>query len=505
MVDNSKRIDELKRELAKDPRSRQFYQLGELLRREGRLNEAAEVLRRGLTYHTRYVAAWVALGRTCLDLGYGRESEAADALTQALGLDAQNLVAWRLLGESRLACGQRPAALEAMERALALVPGDEVLKAAVEALQVEVAKTPSPLAPPQASVPQPGEAPAAAAETPVPPTPVPEEAPFDFDAAPLALEPVATYPSRTDTVLPPVPVAGAVPGGETSVAERSEEAVRATEVPGAILTADQPAPAATTQAVSAAPPGEVFDVFGAPALATEAVGAAQRAVTPAADAGPSVPAVLDAVPPLAVAPELREPAQEMVPPEAPEMAPATASVETVEQEVELGEEPAPGLPLAEAPPMQALGESGEPSAPDAEAEPGVAAVARVQADRALPDVTEPLAPSLTQAAEMAPSPGLGPSAGSPEAAADASPTASITLARLYLHQQQMGAAIEVLEALLRREPGNQEARELLGLVREMLEVAPVVTPPALTPGERKIASLQRWLARIEMGREVGAP
>ena len=69
----------------------------------------------------------------------------------------------------------------------------------------------------------------------------------------------------------------------------------------------------------------------------------------------------------------------------------------------------------------------------------------------------------------------------------------------------MGAAIEVLEALLRREPGNQEARELLGLVREMLEVAPVVTPPALTPGERKIASLQRWLARIEMGREVGAP
>lgn len=507
MVDNSKRIDELKRELAKDPRSRQFYQLGELLRREGRLNEAAEVLRGGLTHHTRYVAAWVALGRTCLDLGHGRESEAADALTQALGLDAQNPVAWRLLGESRLACGQRPAALEAMERALALVPGDEVLKAAVEALQVEVAKTAPLLVPPKVSAPKPAEAPPAAAVAAPPPQPAPEEAPFDFDAAPLALEPPAAHPSLAEAVLAPVPVVGEGPGSETSVAELVEPAARPAEVLGAVVAADQPSPAGALQPVSAAPPGEVFDVFGEPALAAEPVVAAQTVAAPAEEAAPPVPAAPGAVPFFEPSPELPELAGEVAPAEAAEALPAVAPVETAEQEAwpAVEPEPAPALPLAETPQEQALVEGGELPGPAAQAEPGVAAVAQMQGEPAPPEVTEPPVPELAPAEEPATPPSLGPPAGPPEVAADASPPASITLARLYLHQQQMDAAVEVLETVLRREPDNQEARELLGLVRDMLDVAPVVTTPTLTPGERKIASLQRWLARVQMGREGIAP
>src|SRR5208337_2829576 len=113
MVDSARRIEELRRELAANPTSRQFYQLGELLRREGRASEAAGVLRSGLAHHPRYVAAWVALGRACIDAG--TSDEAATALREALALDAANPVAWRLLGEAHLALGDRRAALEVMQ------------------------------------------------------------------------------------------------------------------------------------------------------------------------------------------------------------------------------------------------------------------------------------------------------------------------------------------------------------------------------------------------------
>ena len=132
MAEASRRIEELRRELAANPGSRQFYQLGELLRRDAHPAEAAGVLRSGLAHHPRYVAAWVSLGRACIESG--ESTEAVSGLREALALDPGNPVAWRLLGEAYLALGQRPRALEAMTRCLELVPGDEVLQSAVDAL-----------------------------------------------------------------------------------------------------------------------------------------------------------------------------------------------------------------------------------------------------------------------------------------------------------------------------------------------------------------------------------
>ena len=83
----------------------------------------------------RYVAAWVSLGRACLDRRLPRD--AATALHEALELDPHNPVAWRLLGEARLGDGDRFGALDAMEHALQLAPGDEVLRAAVASLSSE--------------------------------------------------------------------------------------------------------------------------------------------------------------------------------------------------------------------------------------------------------------------------------------------------------------------------------------------------------------------------------
>jgi predicted Zn-dependent protease len=82
----------------------------------------------------------------------------------------------------------------------------------------------------------------------------------------------------------------------------------------------------------------------------------------------------------------------------------------------------------------------------------------------------------------------------------AQPPASLTLARLYVQQQALGDAVAVLERLLEREPNNIEARDLLALVRDMMEPLPAA-PPALSPRERKIAALQRWLASLTLGRE----
>jgi predicted Zn-dependent protease len=82
----------------------------------------------------------------------------------------------------------------------------------------------------------------------------------------------------------------------------------------------------------------------------------------------------------------------------------------------------------------------------------------------------------------------------------AQPPASLTLARLYVQQQALPEAVNVLERLLEREPYNIEARDLLALVRDMMEPLPVIAP-AVGTRERKIAALQRWLASLTLARE----
>jgi cytochrome c-type biogenesis protein CcmH/NrfG len=223
MTENTRRIAELQRELASNPASRQFYQLGELLRRDGRSQEASAVLHSGLAHHPRYVAAWVALGRASLEAG--QASGAVAGLQEALGLDPQNPVAWRLLGEAHMALGDRPLALEAMQRCLELVPGDDVLQAAVEALTPDAA------------------APAAEASA-----PAATGGPFREPPPPLPVEP------RTLVLDAPIAEASAVTGrveiGKISAAARADapfdlpaatEAARDGSEPFAAAAAEAPA------------------------------------------------------------------------------------------------------------------------------------------------------------------------------------------------------------------------------------------------------------------------
>ena len=385
MSESTRRIAELQRELAGNPGSRQFYQLGELLRREGKAPEAAETLRSGLAHHPRYVAAWVALGRACLALG--QPSEAVHTLEQAIALDPQNPVAWRLLGEGHLALGERPEALEAMKHCLQLVPGDEVLQSAVDAIAAEMA-------------------------APAPP------------AEPHEAAPTAATVSEPEEVF--------------AAAEEAEEAVPAPEPP--------PAP-------EPVPDGLVWEPEAAPR--------APEPTLPSESQAPALPTVPESAPPVG------DESAEVVFGETP------ASVEAP-AEPPLPEAPA-ATPAVEAPSPQATGEAELFTAP--ETEEGPALLKRVLQASA----------SDAAAGEL-----------------PLQPPASLTLARLYVQQEALGDSVRILERLLEREPGNIEARDLLALVRDIMEPLPAA-PPKLSPRERKIAALQRWLASLTLDRERATP
>jgi Flp pilus assembly protein TadD len=377
VTENTRRIADLQREVAANPGSRQFYQLGELLRRDGQAAEAVKVLRSGLAYNTRYVAAWVSLGRACIEVG--ASTEAVTSLREALALDPGNPVAWRLLGEAYLALGQRSEALDALTHCLELVPGDAVLQSAVDALS---------------------------SDTPLPEPPVGA---------------VAPPPSQT-AALAPTPVGG----GGVSAGGATEPA----PLPPAALPADEP--------------------FGA--------------VSPPPYAEPEFALLAE---PLQERPALAVPAESV-----------NGAVFAAEPSPPEAEEPLPG-PLV-----------GFEFEPEAEPVPRTASTFAVAPPPVAPAVPEQ--PVLEVAIEdtfLAPA-----DASLPE------PPASLTLARLYLQQQALGEAVAVLERLLKREPDNIEASDLLALVHDMMAPLPEAPPP-LDPRERKIGALQRWLACLTLGEE----
>ncbi len=123
------RIEQLRYLLREDPSSRIFYQLGELLRREGEAAEAVAILRAGLERHPRYVSAWVCLGRSQRDLK--AFEDARRSFQTALDLDRENPVAARLLGETAIEQKDWLGAVKALKLSRALSGADEGLDAEI--------------------------------------------------------------------------------------------------------------------------------------------------------------------------------------------------------------------------------------------------------------------------------------------------------------------------------------------------------------------------------------
>jgi tetratricopeptide (TPR) repeat protein len=289
------------------------------------------------------------------------------------------------------------------------------------------------------------------------------------------------------------------------------------------ISAELASPAPPEEPHEAAPPDvsliEPDEVFAQAEEVELAVPAAEEAPEPSFELDTEAPA-----PPPETAPE---PAFEMETeaPEPPAAFPAPPAPEPAfEMETE-APEPSAALPAPKAPPREPAAFEAPPMAGQESAEDLFGAPPPVQAPPEPPAAPLP-APEVPAAAPAEAAPALQPTgdaelftapeteeapvllkkvlqASAPWAAATqapAQPPASLTLARLYVQQQALNEAARVLERLLEREPGNVEARDLLALVRDMLEPMPAA-PPKLSSRERKIAALQRWLASLTLGQE----
>src|SRR2546421_1792509 len=130
------KIEELRFRLKTDAKSRIFYPLAEELRKIGQFVEAEQVLRTGLAHHPTYLSAWVSLGRVQRDLK--NDGAAVESLNKAMQLDPGNVVAARLLADSYLTLGEKLEALKKYKLAHALLPADEDLEAMIERLDNEL-------------------------------------------------------------------------------------------------------------------------------------------------------------------------------------------------------------------------------------------------------------------------------------------------------------------------------------------------------------------------------
>jgi tetratricopeptide (TPR) repeat protein len=136
------KIEELRGKLKADPKSRLFYQLAEELRKNGQPVESEQLLRNGLTSYPTYLAAWVSLGRVCRELK--KDEGAVEALNKALQLDPGNVVAARLLGDAYLALGQHVEAIKKYKLVHAILPNDDELNDQIRRLEEQL--NPQPLA-----------------------------------------------------------------------------------------------------------------------------------------------------------------------------------------------------------------------------------------------------------------------------------------------------------------------------------------------------------------------
>lgn len=119
----SKDIEKLKEKFDKDPNSKLFLPLAEEYRKEGMLEEAIEVLQKGLEKHVSYTSARVLLGKTYLEKGM--LEEARKEFESVIKIVPDNLFAHKKLAELYRDTGETDLAVKAYKAILKLNPMDE--------------------------------------------------------------------------------------------------------------------------------------------------------------------------------------------------------------------------------------------------------------------------------------------------------------------------------------------------------------------------------------------
>lgn len=453
------RIEQLRFQVREDPSSRHFYQLGELLRRQGELEDAVEVLRAGLEYHPEYVAAWVSLGRALFQAE--RFDESRSAFSRALELDRPNAVAATMLGRAAARVGDWAQAAEALDLATALVPSDEELaREAEEArshLEPETSAGGETL--PEGSTGTEGQVATAAGgpETGPEAEERPVEEPIAMESSPVF--PAAVPRSRELAFVSEEDPWSVAPRGDTGVFLTGEDVFATVSVAeGKASEQDVPSP----EGLAPAGPGTASTVFE--------TSAAPPVAFPRADVG---------------TPEKLPQAEVEGPEEAP-LVEGESPEGLSEVEVEAPEEV---LPVEDEPSEQQ---------PEAEVETPFVPGGAVAAMAAGPEAGE------LEAAETVELPGVPEEVGPPEPGADATvgeiPLPTATLARLALEQGDLSLAERTARAVLERNPDSGAAQEVLETVARRRSEA------TGTPGgraHRKIEILENWLGRLRRAAGAG--
>ena len=116
-------INKLREKVEKDPNSRLYVPLAEEYRKEGRMDEAIEVLQKGLERHPGYMSARVSLGK--IYYAKGQMDEARIEFESVVKSIPDNLFAHKKLAEIYRNTGERDLAIKSFRTVLKLNPMDE--------------------------------------------------------------------------------------------------------------------------------------------------------------------------------------------------------------------------------------------------------------------------------------------------------------------------------------------------------------------------------------------
>jgi tetratricopeptide (TPR) repeat protein len=121
--------------LAKDPSSLAFAQLADLYRKAGRQADAVATCRSGLARYPHYTTARLILAKTLL-----AENDPTAALAEIeaiLQVSPKDVQCHRLAAEAHRRMGRLDAAVQSLEAAVALDPGDRESRALLSLLKVD--------------------------------------------------------------------------------------------------------------------------------------------------------------------------------------------------------------------------------------------------------------------------------------------------------------------------------------------------------------------------------
>jgi tetratricopeptide (TPR) repeat protein len=123
----------LHKKLQAEENSRVFARLADQLRLRDHLEDAVDLLQKGLQFHPDYAIGYVVLGHCHLDMGAVKK--ARHAFLKALQLDSENLLVLKNLGDILFQQGELEEALKHYRRALELDPRNVDIQQVVDKLE----------------------------------------------------------------------------------------------------------------------------------------------------------------------------------------------------------------------------------------------------------------------------------------------------------------------------------------------------------------------------------